>query len=299
MRKTNLSPLTLLELKSLFNEKNWSIDEESNLKTSLFKRFSDRLKYLDDKEQNLFIELSRSFKQIPMDEYQDKILSSFYLIEEKRLKSIDKIIFTPLLKPYIENQSSDKIERGKTKSAQFIYYMLEADDLRWNDYSEKFIFCERISDVKKEYIKNNCIILFVDDYVGSGKTAVKCGEIFLKEIGNSKEVDIQDFAVLTIASQELGVKYVLDKTGMKTYSDIIRKRGISDYFKKQEDIKDHIKTMIQMEKKLYCPKDHSLGYEKTEGLITFMKKTPNNTFPVYWHETETKIAPFPRYKNYK
>ena len=84
--KKNITPEILFELSTLFNDKKWEIDEESDVKKSLFNRYCERLKYLDTTEQKLFLELSYRFEQIGIGEYLECFLMSFISIDEQKLK---------------------------------------------------------------------------------------------------------------------------------------------------------------------------------------------------------------------
>ena len=83
---------------------------------------------------------------------------------------------------------------------------------------------------------------------------------------------------------------------------------MSEYFKDAEKITVPVTgepvsnwsgEMKKISKLLHVPKELSLGYLDSESLVA-MNKTPNNTFPVYWHEGKGHShAPFPRRENVK
>jgi hypothetical protein len=299
--KKYLSPKTMLDLEKLFEEKGWEIDESLDIKKSLYKRYCELLKFIDLEEQNLMIELSRRFEQIEMKDYIEFFLMSFFDVGLDLLASKEKIIFAPLIRPFIEiDISKKKIATPPIKSSQFLFYMLQGHDLRWLDHSSKFEFFQTIKDIKENYIQDRTLLILIDDFIGSGKTAINCIENIKKEFAAEveKEVNINDICVMTIVAQNEGIQNIKDNLGINVYCDKIRKKGITDFFEPKISA-EKMDLMKNIEKKLSCPKDYSLGYEETEALVTFMNKTPNNTFPAYWHETKSKIAPFPRYKIYK
>lgn len=297
--KGKLSPNTMFKLLNLFEKKKWDIDEHGDIRKSLYQRYCDRLKYLNSDEQKLFIELSYKFEQIGITDYMEHFLMSFHNMSDELLKSKEKIIISPLTMPYVLKKKNDsKVERTKTKSAEFLYYLLSSHDLRWIDYSPKFEFCESISDIKKHFIEGKSLLLFIDDFIGTGGTAVKCCKAIISEIEKKSKISNIDIGIVSIAALEMGIRKIKSELNINTYCNFIRKRGISDNYNENET-KINLQLMLNLEQKLFCPQEYSLGFEKSEGLISFMNKTPNNTFPAFWSETSTKIAPFPRYKNYK
>jgi hypothetical protein len=297
--KGNLSTITVMELSKLFKAKSWEINEIEDVKISLFQRYCDRLKHLNDREQKLFIELSYKFEQIGFSDYLECFLMSFHNLRDDILKNKEKIIFSPLTKPYLKNlNGKDKIERPKTKSSQFLYYLLASNDLRWIDYSQKFEFCETLTDIKNNFIEQKTLLLLVDDFVGTGDTAIRCCKTIINEIQADKIINNEDVYVVSIAALKSGIKKIKDELNISTFRNFIRQKGITDNYS-SKDAEEKIIVMLGIERKLYCPKDCSLGFGKSEALISFMNKTPNNTFPAFWHETKTTIAPFPRYKNFK
>ena len=146
----------------------------------------------------------------------------------------------------------------------------------------------------------NAIVIFVDDYIGSGETAVNVIEDYKEEFqGLINFTEDCNVIISAIVVQEQGVQFINDHLGeVEVIADIIRQRGISDKYE-AEDLEAKVGMMENMEKRAGCKAKFSFGHNRTEGLVTFMDKTPNNTFPVFWHETSTKPAPFPRHHRFK
>ena len=300
--KDHLSPTTMLELEEMFQKMNWKIDKESDVNKSLYGRYCEILKLLSDEEQNLFIDLSFRFEQVGIVDYLNFFLNSYNNIESDKLALKENIIFYPLTMPFVESpddiEDIEKIERPKTKSSQFLYYYLDANDLNEFSHYSKFEFLESITAVKESFTNNETLLVLIDDFIGSGKTAVTCINSIKSEIEKNNVINFNDICIVSIAAQQEGVKKVYDDLGVKVYSEIIRQKGITDYY--STNVINHKKgLMLNIEKKLKCPSKYSLGFKKSEALITFMNKTPNNTFPAFWYGTEKRIAPFPRYKKTK
>lgn len=252
-------------------------------------------------EQKLLIELSYNFVKIGIGEYVDKFFSAFYDIGTKVLNQKKNIIFAPLEDPYmkaIKINSDDEVALKITKSADFLYYLLSNSDYAWVDFSNKFIFRQKLPDIIKSFISKETLLVLIDDFVGSGETAIKsCGAV-MERISKEKEICNSDVCIVSIGALEYGIRNVENILDVRVFSDIVEKKGISDYnFGAEKNAKLELMKVIEL--KLKCPVKYSLGYGKSEALFSFMNKSPNNTFPVFWHETKKKAAPFPRYKNYE
>jgi uracil phosphoribosyltransferase len=297
--KTNLSPNTILELKNLFEKRHWEIDESEDVKISLFQRYCDRLKYLDNDEQNLLIELSYNFQKFGIMDYSQMLVDSFNKIPEEVLKSKMRIIIAPLLRPFIGvKENANQVETPIIKSSHFIFYLFKTmDTRRLIKYFDKIRFCNNLTEINNNYIENKTLLILIDDFIGTGDTALDVCHSILTELSNKRKIVTSNIALFCIAAMEKGIQRIRSKTGIETYASFVQSRGISDMYH-SDQAKENKSIMKKIENKLKCDERYSLGYGQSEALITLMDKTPNNTFPVFWHETETKIAPFPRYKKY-
>lgn len=280
----NLQMQDIMKIKKIFDDKRWIIDEEEG---SVFSRFCRRAAELPDDEcRKLFCELSERYCKISDDEYMKLIIE----VVEKVFKEYPeigrsmKIYIYPLISP------EDKKE-GKIKSSSSVWYRFSDSKVRMGTILKKYKIVPQ-EEIKQRVIDDvnngNASIFLVDDYVGTGDTAIKALKPFLDE-GISKDKII----ILTLVSQKQGLDYVR-RSGYRISASIIKEKGITDYYSKN-DAEYKKKIMRRIEKKLKVSKDFELGYGKSEALIT-MIKTPNNTFPVFWKEpSEDKVAPFARY----
>ena len=132
----------------------------------------------------------------------------------------------------------------------------------------------------------------IDVFIGSGETALESLAYleFLKQEGKK-------IYILALVAQKQGMENVRNE-GIPVFADIVREKGISDKFE-SEEAGQKLDEMKKISKLLHVPKELSLGYLDSESLVA-MNKTPNNTFPVYWHEGKGHShAPFPRRENVK
>lgn len=296
MKRISLEKLSAIE--DLFNKKKWKINQDNSV--SLFHRYCSRFGEFDDKQQNFFYDLTLRFKNYDQN-YFEKIelfwMSYYEFVEANKsvLDGINKIIFLPLVNPFVENGiKSEDTYKPKAKSGDMILADLHSYEIYDAEipHSDKFYFCnDGMKDFNKFYEEENSFVIFVDDYIGSGGTAVKVINKYIREI---KKLD--NVAIITLVSQKDGIKEVWDNANVKVYSYEKLERGISDYYP-SEEIEERKKMIKNMGKKIGGNSNYYLGYKNTEALLSLYGKSPNNTFSIFWHSTSSSIAPFPRDKN--
>lgn len=289
-----ISPLTLLKVKELFADQKWSIQPGIAPNLSLFDKYCARLALFDSRQQNLIIELSKKFHVINLNEYIERFCDSFFCLKDEFLEKKARIFVYPLVDPYLGiAKQGGKISARKTKSANFLHYLLDAHDMRW--ISNKLIFASSIDMLKRNFRNDDSCLILIDDFIGSGKTAIDVCRIFLDEEMDDGRIAPNNVKIVTIAAQNFGMKNVANSIGIEVYSNLIMTKGISDTYIGKE-LEEKIVDMKKVEAILKIKNDYLFGWEQSEALITFLNKTPNNTFPVFWHETNKRVAPFPRYK---
>ena len=278
--KAKLYPDVLKFTEELFNTKGWIIEASNN---SMFNRYCSRLSMLSKGQQLLVLDISRRFNIINGQDYLSiffDIFNNNELLNNGDVVCCNKYYVFPLIAPK---------DIGKSKSSTFLHYFLKSSEVRYKGFFEnkELVFCE-INNI--DWVKNineKEKIILVDDYIGSGETAIEAVQVFLdNDILNSKLV------VIALAAQEIGINN-LRKADIKVYTNKIYKRGISDYYL-EDELEDAILTMKDIEKKLKVTENYKFGYAKSEALIS-MNRTPNNTFPVFWFQKNREsLAPFPR-----
>lgn len=149
----------------------------------------------------------------------------------------------------------------------------------------------KYKELKKLELKDGEYLVLVDDFIGSGKTFQKC----IEQIETYK-IPLEKVLLISIAIQEDGLKLIENKK-IKCYYSHIEKKGITDYYENEDQIEKK-ESMRIIERKLKFKPKFSLGFEQSEALLSLIR-TPNNTFPVFWHEyfdnQKIRKAPFPRY----
>lgn len=263
----NISPDSYMALIDLFQNNGWNIQAEDY---GVFERYVRTMGSLKSEQQReLFLELSKRFTHIPQCEYMNYIPNLVStVIKDYPNKTL---CFTCCL---------PKDDIGKVKSAASVLYLIRGTSLKTRvDLRGVTYFCKySINDYTEYNIANNeHILILVDDFIGSGETAL-CAIDYVKEV--IPEMSNDNIVVLSIAALQKGINE-LTARNIKVYTHIKLSRGISDYYvgEKKESALD---IMHQIERgPIKVKRRFALGYKQSEGLIS-MERCPNNTFPIYW-----------------
>lgn len=271
---------------NLFEHKKWDIKYEEG-EISEFQRFCDRLSILENEEQrDLFIELSYDYLWVPMCEYEQllgKTWNKFFESHKINYKNKERLVICPLL---------PEEDFGKNKSSMLMLYLCQGVMLRrhYTFSDEQVRICEKPGLLDSLECEISELVL-IDDFIGSGETAIRCLE-FIKKL----KKQINNITILALVTQTEG-KECISRTGVDVISAIERGKGITDKY--NQEVCDYKKQIMKdIEKFLNVSYEYKFGYGQSEALVS-MIKTPNNTFPIYWYETENKKAPFPRKNNIK
>lgn len=273
---------TVTKLYTIFSDKKWT-DKDGN--KIVFENFCNLLLNLNDEQRNLIIDLAERYTWITISEYQSRIINLLDSIEQEKLASLKRIILFPVMKPE---------DKEKTKSGHTVLYLLSALKPLLAKYKDiEFVKIEDFETLTAEkfLLKANECIFLLDDFLGSGETI----QATVNEIFKNRNIVPNQLNVISIAVQ-FESKEFLDNIGISCYTDLILRKGISDYYVSPV-LEEKIEIMKEIEKLI--PGNHfSFGYNDSEALITLMR-TPDNTFPIFWKEhkkdSKTFDAPFSRY----
>lgn len=280
-----LSINTFLSLVDVFKANGWEIPSADAGDESRFNRFCERLSILEISEQQLVIELTKKFTIIEASDYSGhivKLLSHLHAQEIPIFRTTEKFLIMPLLAPKDFN---------KTKSSSYVWYYFRSEAIKFNPIflGKKLVHCDISKATWAKNLKENEAVILVDDYIGSGQTAVDAVKWFESTIG----VDSKKIVVLAVAAQEQGLQWIAEHTNASVYAHLHFTKGISDaYSGKQRE--SYLQTMTAIETKLNVEDEFRLGYSGSEALISLIR-TPNNTFPVFWKPNgNNRLVPFSR-----
>lgn len=126
-------------------------------------------------------------------------------------------------------------------------------------------------------------IVLVDDFVGTGGTAIKRIDRTLEAI-KAKDIDI---TVFSLAGMEAG-KELIEKKKINSEFCITLKKGtelafdISEIENVQENLQKMEIILFEGSEKMKLS-DYTLGYGKSEALYSYNRfNMPNNNYPIFW-----------------
>jgi len=264
-------------LRSLFLEKGWTgADDFENF----FNKFCSSLELHNEKQTVLVVELTKEFLWVRVSDYY-KYLKAALL----KLGNYGKLdLSTVYIHPMMTNSAREK---NKVKSSGLVAYLCKNHELRNTTLFENtnFVIIENpeLLPSPRKVRDSRIPIIVIDDFVGSGDTALEA----LSEIFEIKSYDKEFVFIASLVCQEEGVKRIND-FGLEVLTDTIRKKGISDkfsgeYLKLKKDLMNSIEDILSLDERF--KEDSRFGYKTSEALVS-MNRTPNNTFPLYWFEAK-------------
>lgn len=289
VKRNALAEKYFIELISVFKEQNWDIEESTVGENSVFDMFCKRLEELEsDADRELMLELTRKYLVVNLEEYGKYMVDVFRKFIDRNK---DKIGKTEVIHMF---PVQDKDYPAKTKSGNVMCYLFQGNLMRrFDEFRNKRIRIIETFDGLEKYKEDIECLLLVDDFVGTGDTILGCINL-IEEKGIKKE----RIKALTLVMQEQG-RNAVEEYGVEIYSAVLRNKAITDNYSIEEAEKK-IAQMKKVGKRIKAKKELYLGYKESEGLVS-MIKTPNNTFPFYWHEGKRDgklcVAPFARRNN--
>jgi len=285
--KPNIHRLVL----ELFNSKKWSYDS-LNGDVNYFDQYCEMLKPYNEEEQKLIIELSKQFVHIPPEMYSQEV---YELITKfaNRYKVFKKVKVMPII-----NNSDDELR--KVKSSNFVSYLMKNKEYSIAQNTKHLQF-DIVTDLKTLGKKFNAShdksLVLVDDFIGSGETAIECIERimmtpFYTDKNNQESFINKDkVIILTIAISEEGYNKISGLGYDIIYNHMISK-GITEFYSETERA-SKLRIMEGIESKLNLKDVDKFGRLKSEALISLIR-TPNNTFPVFWKKSKVNKPVYPR-----
>ncbi|MDR6370568.1 hypoxanthine phosphoribosyltransferase [Chryseobacterium bernardetii] len=307
MAKRNVSVSEYTRAENIFKNKGWEI-KNNNGEISQYNNFISRLSILPKESKSLFFDLTERFENISLNEIIGIFKESYKKIDKDLIDNSRKIYFLPLICPIIKFENNYKIkiinkflnwvglnhkkeiERPVQKSCDFILSLIKIEyrDMHGNN---KFLFPSSYLKFKEQYNRDKDLVLLIDDFLGTGDTADEVLNFYIKE-GNLNPLKVK---IITLISQEEGIKRISNKFGIDTLANTVKKRALTDFYTQNEDLEIKKKLLLQMSKSISIKQDF-LGYKNSEALVCILNKSPNNTLPIFWYENKTHPAPFPRRK---
>lgn len=277
-KKSELSVQHLARLKAIFAKKQWPIEDEFGDRE--FEKFCNLLAGLEAHQRELMLTLTEKFLWVREFEYIKHFSHAFdSFISNFSFEGKKNIIVCPLL---------PEKDFGKSKSSIALFYLIKSRLHPLQDkYSQYNIaLFDKPSSLECDQFRDTTIVCLVDDFIGSGNTATEAAVFFLNQ-----KYPISQIAIVSLVAMEEGLE-TLRKNGYNTYTSIVEKKGITG---SGRDETFETKTMQEIEFAISISPEYQFGYSHSEALVK-MIRTPNNTFPIYWHKKKNinVYAPFPR-----
>jgi len=204
-------------------------------------------------------------------EYADAAIE---LLEELRRGTPDTIKIAP-----VKVKDAAKIKSGDA----LVYEMDAAQGMVAGD----FLFSD--DPFSQDFWSGVGKKVLVDDFVGTGDQFLE----MIDDIRNSGIAAEIDF-LATIVIQESG-RSKIEAAGIPVASLFTRPKALESLaVATQQDLGDLHAIYLSIEGNINCDPFYSFGYMASEATVT-MKKTPDNTLPIFWHDGDTGwLTPFPR-----
>lgn len=264
-------------LKTLFESKHWTIDD--SLEISTFSRFCKTLGSLSEPQQDMLLKISEKFLHIDHKDYLENMIEPLSRLRKET--EGEMLFFSCCLPPE---------DIGKCKSSMTVLYLLKGSTIKTRIGLDPYKALECFKEETIKYLPKNdkFRIVLVDDFIGSGETAVAAAE-YIKKLAGDK-IQNRQIMFLSIVAMQRGVDTLAEK-GYRVFSKFICKRGISDSY--DDPLKSQFITqMREVESGLKKLEDKfRFGYQGSEALVC-MERCPNNTFPIYW--ITKGVAPYER-----
>lgn len=260
-------------LKYVFANNGWDLskgDGAFRYYKSLYSKFYNFLTSLSLEEQDLIFPLISIYHYCPAGRYDSLVWRMAEEINDIWEDKFESLFILTLTKPE---------DAGHSKGASFIVSHMR-DQAIQEEYNltRKPLYLYENQDLlkKKHYDRNNSLIVFVDDFIGSGETATDTLKFFINNIKkDSDRVIVFSFVAMQAALESITA------LGVEIITFVQLPKGITEsgLF---EDIDGAKELMMRLEEKLAIPAFYQLGYEQSEATATMMR-TPDNTFPVFWY----------------
>ena len=273
---------TYNRLLQIFSRKGWP--RNSVVGTGYFDRFCELLKELSDEEQEMLLTLTEDFVWVQEMEY----IGYFYPAFDRFIRSLPSeprrtIVIAPLL---------PEADFGKSKSSVIFFYMIKSHmpeiqaEYRAQSILHNITMQDNLANFDPAFFPEGSLFCLVDDFIGSGETAVSAIQFFL-----DRGISAEQLAVLSLVVLQQGIDY-LSQNQIRVLSGLVMGKAITD---RTDGNAEYYRELMQgIETRIKVKPDNTFGYAHSEGLVR-MVRTPNNTFPIYWFKNKKNPnAPFPR-----
>lgn len=191
-------------------------------------------------------------------------------------------------------------EFGKSGS-HLIYYIKKTPSFKTNEENIKIL--DNLRAIKN-ILRQDDVLLLVDDIIGTGESTIKFYNHMIKQQLVSKRIEI-NVVLLCVAYMYDSIKLITKNIkNFEIYGTPYKKAFISSgsvfgYRKKMIPIKNFCNNygegLFTLQDKITRVNvDHPLGYGQSQSLIVFEHSAPNNTLPIIWSSKNSWTPLYPR-----
>lgn len=265
----SMRPDQIEALETIISAKSWEQHDflchpEKEVRQALYQLMSK----LTGREIDLVISLLRQY--VIIREYGHPVRSI--------IKQLDDVFATKeiLLCPVLE------VRPKNTKSGSVLHYDISRGSRLFKKATARFL-------ERPPAPPDPCPdVVLVDDFIGSG-TQVNA---YISHLTTNCGVNV--VAIASVVIHENGRNY-LEGLGYTVVSELTCSKAIEPASQALALAREQAYAIYDaIEKRIKCHPDVRRGYGQCEATVT-LRRTPNNTLPIFWHEGRRKWpAPFPR-----
>ncbi|MBC2035438.1 phosphoribosyltransferase [Listeria booriae] len=264
-----------VQVRNLITKKGWGATRSNE--NMFIQRAISLYSKLDTKQRESFLVLLEQFDFYQFTDYEN-FLVDIYIRMREEIVGLEKILIIPL-----EKQGEQSLKSGSLVAYLFRTTLIKyIDEHSFNNKSLRIKVKHRLTteDVE-EYAENpNSRIVFVDDFIGTGRSTIEVIKSY-KKIGLKEE----NVLVLTFICLQTSIEKFNAYKFKFIYSAI--GKTLSDVFSEKDDLEEKRILFKQISKKINSPKGYMSGYNESEALLATIR-TPNNTLPFFWRDDKKK-----------
>lgn len=166
-----LNIATVLAASKIFEEKGWEkIDDPQNLR-SPFIRFCNMLEKMHACQKDMVLKLTRDYLIITSVNYRNHIRKTLDKVNSNTFDQAKNIFVLPMRENL--DTDSESTDRAKIKGCSLVTYMFKEHDLLAHNklYNKKIYAVPTLAGIPRHIASTENLILFVDDFIGTGETA--------------------------------------------------------------------------------------------------------------------------------
>lgn len=272
-------------LRDIWQQKNWAFPTMAESE-SAFDRLCQMTSLLNNEETQLLVNLTRFYTHYSFTDYQHLLIEALSKISTDVLANVDRIVVAPLVSP-------EDVARNRSKSGHCLPYVAEHVAIPANAALSQLPVTALAAPKfdRPKLVEAKLLVMLVDDFVGSGDTAIKAVKDLQETVSPQDEI-----VVVSLVTMQSGVD-ALKQASIPFFWAKLAEMGINDNPHIQDKTKAYQLVDGIWEAHLEIAEKYKRGYKNSEALVTLVR-TPNNTLPMYWCKASRNgsewPSPFPR-----